>query len=221
MKSASPMSTLSSLQVEFESIKESLLIFGPRTSAELLAHRTWQPSPLLSCVARREVGKRLANRRGSEQQSCGPCAQKLSGEVEEEPSEIRTVGRRKVDSGLGCSDRYIKKYDLLGERSGGKAGGARRDLVVRPPQISLANIYEKCQGEAGGRRSPLTSSTWLSTPKLGPDVTGARATVVVDVTDRVNVRASGEKCLAHGSRGAGKGKKHVLRGARFSSFSFL
>lgn len=61
--------------------------------------------------------------------------------------------------------------------------------MLRPPPISPANIYEKCQGEAGGRRSPLTSSTWLSTPKLGPDVTGARATGLADGTDRVNVCA--------------------------------
>lgn len=36
--------------------------------------------------------------------------------------------------------------------------------MVRVPQIRLGNIYEKCQGEAGGWRSPLPSSTWLSTP---------------------------------------------------------
>lgn len=65
--------------------------------------------------------------------------------------------------------------------------------MVRPPQTSPANIYEKCQEEVGGRRSPLTSSTWLSTLKLGPDVTGSRTTVLVDVTDRVNVRARGKK----------------------------
>lgn len=52
---------------------------------------------------------------------------------------------------------YSNRWKLVKTRT-------RCDFVVRVPQISLGNIYEKCQGEAGGWRSPLPSSTWLSTP---------------------------------------------------------
>lgn len=62
----------------------------------------------------------------------------------------------------------------------------RCDLVVRFPQISLGNIYEKCQGEAGGWRSPLPSPTWLSTPNSS--LTSLACEHVCErETDRVNV----------------------------------
>lgn len=73
----------------------------------------------------------------------------------------------------------------------------RCDFLLRVPQISLGNIYEKCQGEAGGWRSPLPSSTWLSTPNSS--LTSLCVCVLVSVCGCVSVREV--KCPARASRG--------------------
>lgn len=65
----------------------------------------------------------------------------------------------------------------------------RSDFVLRVPQISLGNIYEKCQGEAGGWRSLLPPSTWLTTSNYSLT---SQVCEPVCACDRVNVRKSGE-----------------------------
>lgn len=96
----------------------------------------------------------------------------------------------------------------------------RCDFVLRVSQISLGNIYEKCQGEAGGWRSLLPSSTWLSTPTPAWRHRRVSQCVPMWLIVWMCVRVIVE-CLAHGSRGI-ENKKHVLREdflPHFNSFS--
>lgn len=86
----------------------------------------------------------------------------------------------------------------------------RSDFVLRVPQISLGNIYEKCQGEAGGWRSPLPSSTWLSTSNSSLT---SQVCEPVCACDRVNVCKSGE--------GRDTEKLAVIRSSSSSSSPFF
>lgn len=81
-----------------------------------------------------------------------------------EQQSVHKVGVGKTQPGAHPT---VKREDLnvgYSDRCKLVKTPTRCDFVVRDPQISLGNIYEKCQGEAGGWRAPLPSSTWLFTP---------------------------------------------------------
>lgn len=136
------------------------------------------------------------------------------------PDTSRKVGVGKKDAALsapvGAGPVGERKNQIRGYSDRWKLvrTAPRCDFVLRVSQISLGNIYEKCQGEAGGWRSPLPSSTWLSTPNSSL-TSQACEPVCVYVTDRVNVCASDRGVPCSWIKRHWKQKTRVAR--RFSS----